>query len=103
MKFAAVVLVLLATLFASVTHGMAAAAACVEMRAVESPANADGIDAAGLDDASTSPDDAHCGFGMMASHRPEIGRATAPSPASAVMPPIYSSAGTACQTSVLRT
>lgn len=72
MKFAAFALILLASLFASLTHGMAAAPACVEMLALDSQPDADGVDASDSSDAPASPDDAHCGFGMMASHRPEV-------------------------------
>lgn len=73
MKFAALALVLLASLFAFLTHGMAAAPACVEMLVVESQADADGVDASDSSGAPVSPDDAHCGFGMLASHKPDVG------------------------------
>ena len=73
MKLAALALVLLASLFASLTHGMAAAPACVEMLALDSQPDADGVDASGSSGAPVSPDDAHCGFGMLASHRPDVG------------------------------
>jgi hypothetical protein len=72
MKFAALALVLLASLFASLTHGMAAAPACVEMVAVESQADADSGDASGSDGNGASIDDAHCGFGMTASRGPHV-------------------------------
>lgn len=67
MKLAAFALLLFASLLASLTHGMAAAPYCVETNAaMQDEANGDADERAA---AQAEPDDAHCGFGMMAPER----------------------------------
>ncbi|WP_019995509.1 hypothetical protein [Aureimonas ureilytica] len=73
MKFAALALVLLASLFASLAHGMAAVPGCAETVTVSFEAGAHDADAAGGSDGTASPDDVHCGVGLVTDVRPDLG------------------------------
>jgi len=73
MKFAALALVLLASLFASLAHGMAAVPGCAETVMVGVGTDigdavpADGADGNGV------PGDVHCGVGLVGGIRPDLG------------------------------
>ncbi|MBB3934658.1 MULTISPECIES: hypothetical protein [Aureimonas] len=73
MKFAALALVLLASLFASLAHGAATVPGCAETVVVG--VGTDTGDAAPADgtDGNDMPDDVHCGFGLVGNVHPEIG------------------------------
>ncbi|WP_061937623.1 hypothetical protein [Aureimonas sp. AU22] len=73
MKFAALTLVLLASLFASLVHGMAAVPGCAETVTAASEAGAHDADATGGSDGAASPDDVHCGVGLVTDGRPDLG------------------------------
>ena len=73
MKFAALALVLLAFLFASLAHGMAAVPGCAETVAVGFGKDSGGVAPADGADGNGVPGDVHCGVGLVGEVRPDLG------------------------------